>query len=182
MSSFNHYLEKEVLDHFIKTDGLYIGLSRTDGVRNITENGSHGGFAVWDDDGEGGKEIVTDGIDEPNTGWFQDPEDDSWKQESVEGRCDEYLRRIVNAADWHDVEVVLGLNGDSELRLSADITFPTAGTGEDWGNISHFFIVSNATIGQGNILAYGKMPDSVHIIDGMVAKIWANTVVVRMTD
>ena len=175
MSSFTHWLEKEVLDEHIKKDGLYMGLSRTAGNRQ-------GDFAVWGDDGDGGKEIAADGIDEPGQGWVYDENTSSWVTEASLNLADAYSRQLVNAADWHAVEVVLGAEGDSELRLSSDVSFTEAGTNEDWGTITHFFIVDNITVGAGNILAWGTMPDSVKIVEGMTAKIWGNTIVVRMTD
>ncbi len=185
MSSFTHWLEKEVLDHFLGDDNdLYMGLSRTDGVRNITENGAAPGFAEWDSDPENPTEkiITIDGIDEPGQGLVKIEE--TWETESSEGLCDTYARVALDSSggNWHDVAVVLGLNGDSELRLERDVEFPAAGAGEDWGTITHFFIADSITPGDGNILAYGSMPDSYQVVDGMIAKIWANTVVVRMTD
>ncbi len=187
MSSFAHYLEKEVLQDHIKQDGLFMGLSRTNGVRNITENATYPGFAEWDNDPDDpgsppDKIIVTDGIDEPGEGWVWDEDTTSWVTEASLDLADDYDRVAVGTADWHDVEVVLGTEGDSELRLDNDVTFPEAGSDEDWGTVTHFFIADSATIGEGNILAYGQLPDSVHIIDGMTAKIWGNTIVVRMTD
>ena len=180
MSSFTHYLEKEVLDTFIGDDNtLFMGLSRTDGKRA-------GNFAVWGDDPEDPtkKAITTEGIDEPGQGWFLDPEDDTWKTEASADLASTYARVELNngATNWHAVEVVLGEEGDSELRLQSDVDWATAGAGEDWGNISHFFITDSATVGAGNILAWGQMPDSVQIVEGMTAKIWGNTVVIRMTD
>lgn len=174
MSSFTHYLEEEILNQHIKVDGLYIGLSRENGNRRGT-------FAVWGQE-EGDYVITEEGIDEPGEGWFYDSEDEQWKEESAEGLADSYSRQAIGSIDWHDVDVVLGEDGDSELRLSEDVVFATLTEGEDWGNITHFFIADGGTTGAGNILAWGSMPDSVQLVEGMEAKIWANTIVVRMTD
>ena len=174
MSSFTHYLEAEVLQDHIK-QSLYLGLSRTDGNRQ-------GLFAVWGSDGEGGKKITTEGIDEPGEGWFKDPEDDIWKTEATASLGGGYARVAIAGTDWHDVEVVLGAEGDSELRLSDTKEFGPATTGANWGNITHFFLADSDTIGEGNILAWGSMPDSYAVVEGMTAKLWANTIVVRMTD
>jgi len=166
MSSFTHELEKEILEDKIKNQTLYIGLSRQDGNRK-------GEFAEWDSE----EEEMTEGIDEVGEGMVQD-EENNWVEEDAPS----YSRQSVGSADWHDVEVVLGENGDSELRLSSDIDFgELTGEDEDWGNVSHFFLSNSSTPGQGDILAYGTMPDSVHLVEGMEAKIWANTIVVRMS-
>ncbi len=174
MSSFTHHLEALVLNQYIKAS-LHMGLSRTNGNRQ-------GSFAVWGSDGEGGKEITTDGIDEPGQGWFKDPEDDIWKTEASASLGGGYARQAVVSANWHDVEVVLGDEGDTEIRLSANIDFGPAATDANWGNISHFFLADSGSVGAGNILAYGSMPDSYQVVDGMTARLWANTIVVRMTD
>lgn len=174
MSSFTHYLEEQVLNDYIKTDGIYFGLSRENGNRR-------GLFATWEEV-EGEYEITEEGIDEPGEGWFYDEEEETWKQESDEGLADSYQRMPVGAEDWHDVEIVLGEDGESELRLVSDIEFPEAGEDEDWGQITHFFLVDTDTVGEGNILAFGQMPDEEQITEGDVAKIWANTIVIRMTE
>ncbi len=188
MSSFTHYLEAEVLNDYIKKDTLYIGLSRTDGVRNITDNSTAPGFSSWSSSGEDGWEIDIDGIDEPGRGYVINPETSAWESESSMGLDGGYARQSIGAAGWHDVEVVLGVEGDSEVRVSSTgLEFGPAASGTtdndaNWGNITHFFISDSGSKGAGNILAYGSMPDSYQVVEGMSAKIWANTVVVRMTD
>lgn len=174
MSSFTHHLEKEVLDHFLKTTGLFLGLSRTNGNRR-------GLYATWDDDGEGGKKITEEGIDEPGQGWVKN-EEDVWVTEGSLNLATSYERKTLVADSWHDVDVVLGPDGDSELRLSDTQEWAEATEDENWGTITHFFIADSGVVGDGNIFAWGNMPDSETIVEGVVAKIWANTVVVRMTD
>ena len=53
---------------------------------------------------------------------------------------------------------------------------------KNWGNISTFFLADTSTVGGGNIIAFGSMPDSIDAVEGMTVKLWANTIVVRMTD
>lgn len=174
MSSFTHYLEAQMLNGYVKIDGLYLGLSRIDGNRQGT-------FASWTSDGEGGYEVKEEdeGIDEPGEGWYEE-DDGTWSTDDT--LATSYSRQAVGAADWHPIEVVLGENGDSELRLANSISFGTLGEGEDWGTINTFFLADAATVGGGNILAWGSMPDSVQLVEGMEGKLWANTIVVRMTD
>lgn len=172
MSSFTHYVESDILNQHIAVDGLYIGLSRQDGNRQ-------GEFADWTGTDINNQE-PTAGIDEPGTGYVED--DGSWVTEDSLGLASSYARQSIGAADWYSVEVVLGENGDSELRLSSNVTFATLTSGENWGTITHFFIVDSSTIDSGNIIAWGSMPDSVELVEGMEAKLWANTIVVRMTD
>jgi len=172
MSSFTHGLEKEILEDKIKNQTLYIGLSRQDGNRK-------GEFAVWEHDTEEDEWEPTEGIDEPGQGKVYNNETETWEDEEAPS----YSRQSVGSADWHDVEVVLGEEGDSELRLSSDIDFgELTEEDEDWGTVSHFFLTNSATVGEGDILAYGTMPDSVHLVEGMEAKIWGNTIVIRMSD
>ena len=172
MSSFTHFLEKEILEHHIRNETLYMGLSRQDGNRQ-------GDFADWVEDGEGGWEVEDDGIDEVGEGKVYDEETETWVDESTPS----YSRVAVTSTDWHEVEVVLGEEGDSEVRISTDIDFGAlTEEDEDWGTVSHFFLADSDTEGAGNILAYGTMPDSVHLVEGMEAKIWGNTIVIRMTD
>ena len=106
----------------------------------------------------------------------------SGKRRSTAGKADSYSRQPIGTADWHDVAVVLGEEGDSELRLSSDVDFGVLGDGEDWGNISHFFIADSGVTGSGDIKAFGSMADSIHAVESMEVKLWANTIVVRMTD
>lgn len=171
MSSFTHSLEEDILNQHIKVDGLEIGLSRQDGNRRGLINED------WYEDEDGDMVPPDEGLDEPGNGYYYDNEDEMWKTEDGD-TVTTYSRQSIGSADWHDVDVVLGEDGDSELRLSENVSFGELEEGEDWGNISHFFI----TDGTDNVLCWGSMPDSFNPVEGMEVKIWANTIVVRMTD
>ncbi len=180
MSSFTHHLEDIILETHIAAS-MYIGLSRNDGNRQ-------GDFATWSDVSDPGEsekwEADSDGIDEPGSGqrkvWDpEEGEDGEWVTETVTN----YARQSLSGTDWYAVTVVGGDEGDSEIRLSSTIEFPELdAAGENWGTISHFFLADGASAGSGNILAWGQMPDSHEFTQGMTPKIWANTIVVRMTD
>ena len=49
---------------------------------------------------------------------------------------------------------------------TAQISFAQAGTGEDWGSITHFGIMDAETAG--NMLFFGELLPVMHITDGMV--------------
>ncbi len=171
MSSFTHALEEKILNAEVKGKSLYLGLSRCDGNRKGT-------FAVWGDN-DGKKEIDEKGIDEPGRGWIQ--HEGEWVTETSQQKAKSYARKSVGQGDWHDVDVVNGAEGESELRLKNTIEFGTLQEGEDWGTINTFFIADSGASGGGNILAFGKMPESTRLTEDMTVKLWGNTIVIRMT-
>ncbi len=183
MSSFTHYLEEQILNHFFGTETVYIGLSRSDGNR-------HGQYANWIEDPEGDGYIIDpdhEGIDEPGNG-YQEIDDGEggteWVNEADAGLDAGYSRQSVGSGDWHDVEII-GLaehEGETQLRLSNDIVFTSeAPENAQWGNITHFFFADASGLNGGNIFAWGSIPNALTVEHGMEVKIWGNTIVVEMS-
>lgn len=183
MSSFTHYLEEQILEHFFGTETVYLGLSREDGNRQ-------GWYANWIEDPDGDGYIIDEdheGIDEPGNG-YQEVEDEEgemiWVDEDMADLNAGYSRQSVGDADWHDAEII-GLEeheGETQLRLAEDVVF-TDEAPEDaqWGNISHFFFADSTGISSGEVLAYGSIPNALNVEHGMEVKIWANTIVIEMS-
>lgn len=67
---------------------------------------------------------------------------------------------------------------DSRIENSSESVFPMAEEG--WGDVAHFGIYDSAT--GGNLIAPGKLEESIHVVKRMVVKFPAGSIVIEFAE
>lgn len=87
---------------------------------------------------------------------------------------DAYTREEINS--WTDAGDGRVINSDST------ITFPEAGTGQAWGNISWWFISETSATTDGNIIAYGSFDTAKTVAAGDDASIASGALTITVAE
>lgn len=89
------------------------------------------------------------------------------------------MNEVANSGSYARTAITFGAAGSRRVTQSGAVNFPAA-TGS-WGTVSHWAIVTSATYGAGNVLAYGAFAVAKSIVSGNTPSVATTEVYVEIT-